>query len=207
MKIRLFQDLSDKLDHEIAWRKKDLFAIKSLVKTNDTDTYLRMSVPLIYAHWEGFVKNAVIYYYSYIRNQTHTFSEVNKGLQTLIIEKQLKANDSNFRKAQKTIDRINDVQNIKWPGDELLSTQSNLNYDVLCELLTKLGMDVSSFETRQKFINKILIERRNNVAHGSFIELCKTDIITMADECIQLIENVKVEVENHSLQKKYLKIA
>ncbi len=58
--IRSLSDLQDEMAAEFAWRKKELHQLKIAVlaneKTYNRDLYIRASIPLLYAHWEGFVR-------------------------------------------------------------------------------------------------------------------------------------------------------
>lgn len=72
-KVRTLSDLSDAMDAEFAWRKKELHTVKSAVianeKTANRDTYIRSAVAMLYAHWEGFIKNAGTFYLEFVSQQ------------------------------------------------------------------------------------------------------------------------------------------
>ena len=55
MKIRTEDELQDVIDSEIAWRKKELSAVKANINTARNfakNTALRAGITLLYAHWE-----------------------------------------------------------------------------------------------------------------------------------------------------------
>jgi MAE_28990/MAE_18760-like HEPN len=59
-KLRTLSLLQDYLDGELAWRIKELADMKYSVKKAESDrkrTVIRASLALLYAHWEGFIKN------------------------------------------------------------------------------------------------------------------------------------------------------
>ena len=59
---RTEQMLVDNLDNDLAWRIKELSIIKNKIpqsKNNEQEALIRAGVTILYAHWEGFVKNAV----------------------------------------------------------------------------------------------------------------------------------------------------
>ncbi|MBD2666493.1 MAE_28990/MAE_18760 family HEPN-like nuclease [Richelia sinica] len=63
MKIRTVEQLSDILARELAWRKVELSALKSLIDSKSfasgkRKALLRSGITILYAHWEGFVKVA-----------------------------------------------------------------------------------------------------------------------------------------------------
>ena len=78
-KIRTVSQLSDKLSEEIAWRKKELIYIKSLIEKNRyksvESTLIRSGTALLYAHWEGFIKNAATSYVEFVARQNLKYSE------------------------------------------------------------------------------------------------------------------------------------
>ena len=68
-KIRNADHLYDKLDQDFAWRRKELtFLNKNIknAKAHNLQTNLRCGVVLLYAHWEGFIKNAAENYLKFV---------------------------------------------------------------------------------------------------------------------------------------------
>lgn len=79
MKIKNLEDLQDKIDKELSWRRKELVQIKFNVSSTTEGTFksdfaLRSGVILLYADWEGFIRNISNYYVIYV------FSRKYKGL-------------------------------------------------------------------------------------------------------------------------------
>ena len=63
MSIRTAEQLSDKLATDLAWRKKELSEMKSLIEAKNVSdqrhkALVRGGVCILYSHWEGFVKLA-----------------------------------------------------------------------------------------------------------------------------------------------------
>lgn len=55
-KIFTVEDLVTKIDEDLSWRKKELYFIKTQIpkdKSPKQSAYLRLAIPLLYAHWEG----------------------------------------------------------------------------------------------------------------------------------------------------------
>ena len=71
---------------------------------------------------------------------------------------------------------------------DILSTRSNLNSAVLQDLCCFLSLDITQFESDFDFLDKILLYRRNNIAHGQFIEI---DIDTLRDMSERVIEMMR----------------
>lgn len=61
--------LVDNLDNDLAWRIKELSIIKNKIpqaKNNEQEALIRAGVTILYAHWEGFVKNAAECYLNFV---------------------------------------------------------------------------------------------------------------------------------------------
>ena len=59
MKFRTDSELQEYLDKEFAWRLQEIDLLKTAVRRASNGychTLMRASIPLVYAHWEGFVK-------------------------------------------------------------------------------------------------------------------------------------------------------
>ena len=72
MKIKSKEELIDNLTADLAWRKKELTTLYNNVETANSKnlpTALRCASVLLYAHWEGFVKNSAESYLTYIKFQ------------------------------------------------------------------------------------------------------------------------------------------
>src|ERR1700676_5431483 len=67
---------------------------------------------------------------------------------------------------------------------KLIETRSNLSHDVLCEILGVLGINTTEFEGEADFIDRILLERRNFIAHGATVNLDETSLEEMIERTI-----------------------
>ena len=70
MKIRTTEELLGKLDEALSWRKKELIDYKLITERNKGSLLqkplTRAGIALVYAHWEGFIKEASGFYLSYL---------------------------------------------------------------------------------------------------------------------------------------------
>jgi hypothetical protein len=92
--IRTLSDLSDYIFAEKSWRFKELSQIKLDIDNHSgkaNDVYLRCGIAILYAHWEGFVKNASLAYLEYISYQRHRYDELAPNIVSLALKKELDA--------------------------------------------------------------------------------------------------------------------
>jgi hypothetical protein len=81
MKIRTLEHLNKRLSDDLAWRKKEISDLKSLIETKSFspskhNAVLRSGVTLLYAHWEGYIKTAATSYLEFVARQKLTYDEL-----------------------------------------------------------------------------------------------------------------------------------
>jgi MAE_28990/MAE_18760-like HEPN len=202
MKIRTKENLIDALDNEIAWRKKELSYLKGNVKTNNPyfKTHLRTAIVLLYAHWEGFVKNSCELYLSYIKSLRMKYEDLGEN----IIALSLKSLLNEFEQTNKStihcqiidflLNKLNERANV--PNENIIRTGSNLNSNILREILTTVGLDYSIYELKNNLIDTVLLKNRNSIAHGEYIELDEIDFNELHTEIISMMDDIKNRLSN-----------
>ncbi len=71
-KIRTRTAFQEFLDEEFAWRLKEIADVKYAIRIAERTSrraIIRAGVPILYAHWEGFVKAASEALLNFINNQ------------------------------------------------------------------------------------------------------------------------------------------
>jgi hypothetical protein len=81
MSVRTIEQLNDFLSGELAWRKKELADLRTLVevaalKESRRNALLRCGVTMLYAHWEGFIKVAARAYLEHVSMQRLLYREL-----------------------------------------------------------------------------------------------------------------------------------
>lgn len=201
MKVRTLFELQNKLDNELSWRKKELIDYKFVVNANRNTTQLtpliRGGIALGYAHWEGFIKNASSIYISYISTKKIPIKDINDNFKTLAFLKRMNKSKS----VDECITLIKDLlygQNdpCKINNRDVVDTKSNLNYNVLEDILKLLGLEISHFKGKENFLNKKLVEPRNDIAHGTYREVDIADYEIIHSTIIPLMDHFKSTIEN-----------
>ncbi len=215
MKIRSETELNDFLDTELAWRKKELINLRSFVDKQHgkrTDkTMLRCAVVLLYAQWEGFVKEASKAYLYYVFLLERKYLNLNNNFIALSLKKKLSNLDiTSFQLYRNTVDFLlidaNLQNNIEPPNIEIeVDTQSNLNPKVLKEIVSKLGFDYSLYEAKEKPIIDKLLEMRNKIAHGNKEDIVYADYLILHEGVFEMINILKNQIDNAVSLKQYLR--
>ena len=88
-KIRTINDLQEAIDHSFSWRFFELtFLKKTINKASEKEKapILRAYVALLYAHWEGFIKESASIYKEYVLRKNKKYREVNKCFKYLAMK-------------------------------------------------------------------------------------------------------------------------
>lgn len=218
MKIRTDQELFDKMDGELSWRRTDISRLRGMILTTEKSnsllykTLLRSSIPMIYAHWEGFIKEVALSYLNYISMRKFSYKLLNKGVLSLYVQNQFisTTNKTSFEKALAICDffenRLDEKSNVKSIPDPI-KTKSNLNSEVLKEIVQILDLNYEKFRGFEAFIDSRLLEARNKIAHGEYREIDWEFYDEAQKIVILLIEEFKDQIENNVVQKKHLKLS
>jgi hypothetical protein len=76
----MYKMIADFVGVDYAWRRKELKLIKDQIPNKNSpkqNAALRFSVPILYAHWEGFVKKSCELYLEYVAKKYLKPNEVN----------------------------------------------------------------------------------------------------------------------------------
>ena len=213
MKIRTFDELSDSLSSELAWRKKELSDLKyfieqSLPFPSRKQVLSRCGISILYAHWEGFIKLCGSKFLEYVAMQRHKNNELKRNLLTLSMKKfvSFSADSNKASEYGKITDFfINNMgSRASIPFKTAINTKSNLSSKVFKEIVWCLGIDYSPFETKEKFIDSRLLGRRNHIAHGQKLGINIIEYDEMRKTLIEMMTNFKTQIENCAINKEYL---
>lgn len=214
MKIRTVDQLQDSIDGELAWRKRELIAIKANInqaRSFAKETALRAGIALLYAHWEGSVKNIANYYLSYISNLFLPYNKLKSNFLAVSIKERLKQ----FKETDKTtlqtciINEIFDSLDKRSciPQDGIIKTNSNLNSQIFIEIMATIGLDCAQYESSYNLLDEVLLNMRNKIAHGERIETLSLDeerYNEIHEKILQLMNMFAIQVSNAATLKEYI---
>jgi hypothetical protein len=209
MKIKDANKLIEVLDENLSWRKKEIIDYRFIIERNRGSLLLkpllRGGITVIYAHWEGFIKEASEYYLNYITIKKIPYREISKNFITLSLYNRIK-NANNFEDLHDQICKLfNDGEICKIPYQKVLDTNSNLNSKVLRNFIISLGFDYSHYKTKEKFIDKNLLATRNEIAHGEYKLITYDDFFEVYSLVLPLMDYFKTQICNAVINKDFIK--
>lgn len=208
-KIRTLTQLQEALDAEMSWRIKEISDFRFATKTQSATsrTFIRAGVALLYAHWEGFIKSASESYLNFVDSQGHIYKDLKTCFAIFGLKSKLDLL-SNSRKSKANIDALDFVfaemgKPAKLSMSNAIDTEANLTSKVFANIAASLDISVLSYETKFNLIDESLVNRRNKVAHGEYIDLPLADFISLMDDVLQMMRSYKTDIENAASMQGY----
>jgi hypothetical protein len=169
---------------------------------------LRAGVPLIYAHWEGHVVMVGSAYVEFISLRRPDYSTIKPSFRLNEFFRELSSLSqiqTSYKQKIELIYRIIDsgTQKFRRVDEQIVSGMSNFNSNVLENLCNYLSVDVNEFKEDCDFIDKILLYRRNNIAHGQYITIDEAGLEEMSDRAIKIMRLFNNLVENDVVLSAY----
>jgi len=175
MKIRTTFELSSFLDEELAWRKRELtnlfFDTTKCPREHLIDTRLRAAIPMLYSHWEGFLKLAAQAYLQFVARQRLRYCDLTTNFVTISCRKALNESAASRQTHIQTqlVDFLiyNQFNRARIPVNNVIETESNLSSPVLRNILFTLGIPFDNYwQTKSLLVDGSLLFLRNRIAHG-----------------------------------------
>lgn len=202
-KIRTINQLQETLDKEFSWRLKEIASLKSVVRASDNlsrQTAVRAAIPLLYGHWEGFIKNASTYYLEFVNGQSLKYKELQSCFVVFGVKRKIndlvssKSSTVSISTLEFLRDELNERANLKI--ESAIRTEFNLSSKVFDNIAKSIGLNTSIYESRYNLIDESLLSRRNHIAHGEYLDVDADGFRSLADEILLLLRSYKTDIEN-----------
>lgn len=214
-KIRSLEMLVDFLNEQNVWRLKELATLKAEISraTDKTQvTLIRAALPILYAHWEGYIKTSSEAYLDYVSSYVSSQRVTSKNLSPIFVAlplwKEMIQSDAPMKFlpfSQKLTPYLaKHDHRIKIPSTNTVNSESNLNSNILREICCIIGIDYKKFETKEKLIDERLLGTRNRIAHGERRDLTATDYNDLHMQIVDLLQLFKNLVSNAASGKAFL---
>lgn len=208
--------LQRKLYRNSSYRKREISNLTMQIQATDGEikqALLRAAFTLVYAHFEGFSKEAIRLFLKHINSQQIPVNHLDYYLQTLYHTKKIIDIKQSKRKTKfnelttAILVENNNLFKVEEKDKDIVSTDSNLRFDIIEELLFIIGVKTEQFilisdnqtsiSTKEEFINRNFIDTRNKIAHGENTEVTlihfeevKIFVVTFIDTLAEYIIDV-----------------
>lgn len=219
MKVKSKEVFVDLLEQDSSWRKHELSVMRSLIDSSNGSTKhsaIRAAVVILYSHWEGHIKKAGKLYINYLNHLGLKYSAMSDNNLSIGLFSNFNGEyqGKNFFAYEKYVEFItckhaNDKFHVN--SDKIINTKSNLQLEVLCEILAIIGISDTQFLANKLFIDEKLLKYRNSIAHGEDtrrneeIKLDAASYKELHEKIVELISAFDTDIANHVVLEKYKK--
>lgn len=211
---RTLTDLETLLDENLAWRRAELVALGRELERHEkqspeaplTRALSRGAVALLYAHWEGYAKDACESYLDYVAVRRLRYDELNNGFLVTALKALIRRLDSGDESATgDTLDLVRrpGAARARVPRRAVINTRSNLRHDVLIEMCSTLGLPTEDFVTRKQFIDRSLCDARNEIAHGRLYFPEASTFEKSCDDVLDMLVKLRTIIIHHARESLY----
>lgn len=205
----LYELLSDELTREFTWRLREIHQLRSAIEdvaVRDKESVIRASFVLLYAHWEGFMKRSTQLFFDYLVKMNRPVRELHVGAKVVCIRRELLHSMSVGGRSNESVIRLLNL--VASSDDKKLSRRntrdmvdtSNMNFAEFADLCVLFGFDALEFEEHRDLIDKILVHRRHQIAHGAYLRVAYDDFVATSDRVIAVIRMFRNRMENSFLE-------
>lgn len=218
MKIRDLNELEEKIDVELAWRKKELTSIRIDVNESENkekseqSKAIRIGIIMLYAHWEGAIKSVAEFYLAYVSGLQLKYCELRNNFLAIAIKNDL----NKFEETKKAKIHNELIDNIylkkdeksKIPYKNVIKTESNLKMEIFADIAATIGIDENPYILKGKLIDNRLLGNRNKIAHGERFETLDgistvTDYLDLHATVLELIDQFANNIKEAANNKDY----
>lgn len=203
--MRIYDALSEELTSEFNWRLREIHQLRSAlndVDDRDRESVARAAFVLLYAHWEGFVKRALEIYAAYLIRLNRRVEALPSGASVLLLRNELNHLFGSSKRSNKQLSVI--IDRITGSGKRKLSKNNvknlvdvaNMYFSSFEDICVICGVDATEFDDQREFIDKILLRRRHQIAHGSSLKVGREDFEAASDRVIELARRFRNRLES-----------
>lgn len=211
MKPRTEAIFQSQITEDRNWRIREISDLKAAIRRGDNNeqrVLLRALVAICYAHWEGYVRFAAKQYMEHIALRRRPYRELNAQFRRNYFLPRLAALASSKTSVADRCELVNEILNsadryFTHVNEDLINTKSNLNFEVFRDLCLVCGISTEAFLDKADFIDKILLKRRNAIAHGEDTMIDIKELDEVSEQTIELIRRFGDALENHVVLKTY----
>ena len=199
-------DVEARLDAALAWRRIELLALRNALEKAELASpgsplaraLARSGVALVYAHWEGFFRDACQAYLDFVARRRLTYSELNDGFLLSALSALITRMSNGDRAAAEELLgalRAPETARARVPRS-LVNTKSNLRHAVAEGVLAAIGLPRDLFALRAHLIDLRMCDARNEIAHGREKFPSAAEFTELHGEALAMMEALRAEIGN-----------
>jgi len=202
MRLRAVGQLELYLDRALAWRKKELTTLKFVVAASPPayqPVMLRAALGLLYAHWEGYVKDSATAYVRHAAEQALELRHLAPHFLTMALQGRIRQ----LRSAERLVTQMPFVELMRGglteesriPWSRIVKTRANLKAELFRDIVLGLGLDYKPFALKAKPVIDSLVDKRNSIVHGRGSPVAEAEYELLHNEIIKIVDGFTQQLE------------
>jgi len=188
------------------WRDSEFAKLRTNQHGVDERLWCRLCIPMIYAHWEGFVVTSLRILIEHLNKMDLATSAVQTRLVVIGLGDTFRtlSGKQSFDQRSAFIEKFRALLNSSLRIAKKIDTKSNLKSDVLLEICGMYGFKFDRFADVTGDIDR-LVNIRNSIAHGenSFV-LSQENVETYASAVVTAMDIFREEIDDFLDREAYL---
>ncbi|MFD3487580.1 MAE_28990/MAE_18760 family HEPN-like nuclease [Streptomyces sp. NPDC058665] len=210
--IRTIEQLESSLTEDLKWRTHEMQLWEQVAKncrTHEVPGVLRGGVALVYAHWEGYVKEGARSYLEFVSRKGLTVGQLRSEIAAVALRSKLGQGESSKSSATHTeiIDLLRNSATLPAAlpyTSASIRTRSNLKFDVFIDIMHSIGCDAVRHEIYRTTIDNRLLRHRNDIAHGREEYVSLSDWVDIRDRVLTILKDVRTQISNAAVNREFL---
>jgi deoxyadenosine/deoxycytidine kinase len=164
---------------------------------------------MLYAHWEGFIKSSSNAYLEFVSwqklpNKELTYNFIALSARRILQDASLSTKmKSHIAVTEFFLEKMENKSSI--PTKNVINTKSNLTSSVLREITEILDFDYSFYAPKEKLIDDKLVNSRNNIAHGNYLQVDQKEFSELYEQVLEMMAYFSAQIDNAATLKIYSK--
>jgi hypothetical protein len=203
-------ELSDQLDREFNWRRVEMSSLKTLFKRAEhrhRDAIGRAAIVALYAHWEGFVREAVQLYLHHVSCRSLTLDQLPIGMMFAWHPSALAHAQNSGSNPILKVALVQELTNLRrWRARNQkpeIDTRANLALKVLEEIDCLFGNLGLADGIDRVWLDEKLVKKRNTIAHGRSSAVEFGEFTELLDQTTSWMQAITNKLVNAALQETY----
>lgn len=215
--LKTIERLQDRLDAQLAWRKKEIAALRNAATRAavSREYYCRAGAVMLCAHWEGFLRIAVQSYVDHVFSQGLNIKKLKPQFVAIHFFKYVKtAGEANFpgseqhhvKLAEKIIESFSgNCRKANWEAVTGGSPSSLVCSQLLSSIAIdpRIGYDEQKWSVAKVFIDSQILKDRHKIAHGERFPVDHEDFLSRSGRVIDMCEDLARLIVSSATSRAY----
>jgi hypothetical protein len=197
------EGFTEYVDAELSWRIRELSDVKQAAREGHPSyrpALRKAALPLVYAHWEGYIKFVAESYLRYVAARKLRLSRLSTELHSAALHSFFErhfGSKPGFSERPHIASQIVSIQQMifKAVPKDCVNTGSNLSSSRTAEICSLIGIKFEDLGIEADWLDKQLLDKRNHIAHGAEKSVTEDELNGAIARVIEGMRSMKIMAE------------